>query len=361
MYIGYQGPLGNYFSDLIIRKSNYSFRAYSIIIIIEKLFNFLFGDMDSIFTAIFISILETGTILGTYYLLKQLLPEEKEYILMIFAVLSMHLIPIYIPSISELLYGALFGSVWHNETYIGMRFFAILLLIFFYKTHGRYLELFSARDFIISTILFSLVNLSKPNFIIAFAPAMLIMMIYDIVKAKGKGLRNWFLFGIPVLISGIILVPQYLSLFGPTSSTSDSHVIIDLSSIFSRLNLSIIGCIAFPLYIFVTNFKTIIKNKFYSVCFGSWLFSFFQYLFLSETGTRAADGNFTWGIDFFCYLIFVLCIALLLNNLRKNTNKAGRIVLNLKSSIPIILLAFHLLFGLLYFVRVALGECAYTM
>ena len=92
------------------------------------------------------------------------------------------------------LYTVYCGSVWHNESYIGMRFFAVLLLLFFYRKCNQYLNDFTVGDFFIECVLFLIVNWVKPNFTIAFAPAMLVMMIVDIIKAKGKGFVRWIMF-----------------------------------------------------------------------------------------------------------------------------------------------------------------------
>ena len=63
-------------------------------------------------------------------------------------------IPFFIPIMSERIFSPYAGSVWHNESYLGMRFMAVLILLNFYRTNETYLKRFSLKDFFISSLLF---------------------------------------------------------------------------------------------------------------------------------------------------------------------------------------------------------------
>jgi phosphatidylglycerophosphate synthase len=62
----------------------------------------------------------------------------------------------------------------------------LLVLAQYFTMRKNYLNHISLRDMVIFTVLLIFVNYAKPNFIIAFAPAMLIFLIADLSNTSGK-------------------------------------------------------------------------------------------------------------------------------------------------------------------------------
>ena len=357
----------HYVSDISMRMSMERGTSYSLFLVPEFIFYDGLGvEIGSLLIGLYLALFVIGTVVVVYLLFKKMCTGSVPGLMALCAFASLFFLPVFIPSagpFGEKLHVDYAGSVWHNETYIGMRFFAILLLIFFRDTCDRYLERFSIKEFFISCLLFSAVNLVKPNFIIAFAPAMLIMMIADIITAKGKGFGKWVMYGVPVLISSVVLLFQFLLLFNNTGSSESSQVIFVLGDAIKQQKYPVIEFIrtyAFPIYIFVIHRKEFIKSKFHIVCCLGWFFSFLEYLFLSETGFRATHGNFTWGIHFFTFLIFCIGIVYWINDVtaytqNRNSAKKPEKYQNIKLLFGSLLLGLHLISGLLYFGFVLLG------
>ncbi|MBR2252694.1 MAG: hypothetical protein IJ881_10055, partial [Neisseriaceae bacterium] len=254
--------------------------------------------------------------------LKKICPNAEMRLLAIFSFVCLLVNPIFIPTISERLFSPYAGSVWHNESYLGMRFAAIMVLLLFFSTCNLYLEKFSWKVFIVESVLFLLVNWVKPNFIIAFGPAMLIMMIVDICKAKGKHFVRWMLYGIPVLIGGLILPVQYLLLFPSSGGGNDgSGIAFVFGDFFFSQKLPLLNLIlaySFPVLMFIIHRKEFIKSKFHIVCCLGWFFSFAEFFFLSETGFRRLHENFYWGVRFFTFLIYCLSIGYFISDIQKS-------------------------------------------
>ena len=192
---------------------------------------------------------------------------------------------------------------------------------------------------------------------------MLIMMIADIITAKGNGFSKWVMYGLPVLIGSVVLIFQFLLLFQNTGSSDSSQVIFVLGDAIKNQRYPVIEFLrtyAFPIYIFVIHRKEFSKSKFHIVCCLGWFFSFLEYAFLAETGFRATHGNFTWGIHFFTFLIFCLGVGYWINDLtsysnsKKSTKKADKSQY-VKLIIGGLLLGLHLISGLMYFGFVLLG------
>lgn len=361
----------NYYSDIRYRLNMPRGAMYSMFLIPEfAAYDALGEAIGSWFIAIYLSLFTVGTVPLVYWLLKKLCPNAKTIRLITTSLTTMFVIPIFVfPLISYgmKMYGAYFGSIWHNETYLGMRFFAVLILLSFYDSNDSYLKSFKLKEFIVQCLLFTAVNLVKPSFIIAFAPSMLIMMIVDIIRAKGRGFVLWIMYGLPVLIGSVVLIYQYFVLFPSSGGDDSSHVIIALNESFKNQELPIFELFrsyAFPLYMSIIHIKEIVKSKFHLVCYLGWFFSFLEYLFLSESGPRSSHGNFGWGICLFTFIIFCLNIGFYLRDVsqydRRSKNRDNR-VLFYKLVLGKLLLVLHLLSGILYFIIILQGFCAYMI
>lgn len=359
----------NYYSDIRLRLNMPREASYSLFLIPEfAAYDMLGESIAAWIISVYLSFFTVGTVLVVYLLLKKLCPDGNRSRLFLGSVVSMFVIPVFIIPMAQYgmrMYGSYIGSIWHNETYIGMRFFAVLILLSFYDTNDRYLERFSLKGFILQCLLFTAVNIVKPSFIIAFAPAMLIMMICDIIKAKGKGFAKWIMYGLPVLIGSAILIYQYKVLFTGTGEDS-SHVIFAVGEGLKNSRFPILDFVrsyAFPLCVFVFHYKELIRSKFHLVCCLGWLFSFLEFLFLSESGDRSFHNNFGWGLCLFTFLLFCLSIGFYLNDvsLYKKNGNGGDKKRFYKLVAGKLLLIAHFISGILYFYNILIGRCAYLL
>ena len=92
------------------------------------------------------------------------------------------------------------------------------------------------------------------------------------------------------------------------------------------------------------------KNRKYSFIGIFNVIALSEYLFLTETGSRALDGNFDWGYSFALMLAFISSIGILWN-LPKPKDKKDWVY----RIICYILLLLHVLSGVVYFIRLLMG------
>ena len=371
MAVLYPGIYGHYESDIRARLSQGGNTTYSIFLMPEYFFDRHFGSaLGAWFIGIYLALFTVGTIVVTFYFLKQLCPDVSNEMLAVFSFICLFLNGIFLYPLCPQFYSAYSGSVWHNESFIGMRFFALLVLLFFFRTHNQYMKRATIRDFLLECLLFTVVNWVKPNFVIAFAPAMLIMMIVDIVKSRGKGFVNWALYGIPVLIGSLIFLYQYSILYPSTGTVSenDSHVVFILGDTIKNQTFPVINFLcafAFPVSVLIIHFKEIIRSKFYVVCYLAFVISFLEYAFIGESGPRMKDGNFSWGLHLFSFLVFCFSAAFFAKDVysfRQIRNASQKKVTPpYKLVCEKALLSAHLASGFMYFVYVLLGSCAYYL
>lgn len=351
--IHYPGRLGTYDSDLPAHiQEGRAGTSYSLM---ERSFGFLMDTLgcNEKAVALWLALLTAATLWVTFLLLKRLFPKGNSVVLYLLAFASLFWMPIYLPQVNPYRYlGLQSGSVWHNSTYIGMRFAAMFLLWFYFEWQDSYRKKFSVSQFLGFTALLIFANLMKPNFILCFAPAMAVMLLTDCIADRGKTLKQQILFGIPVLISLAVVVYETVVLFG--SDHEGASILIDFGySLKLRTEHPAIALLqsgAFPLLVLLGNWKDLQRDRRYRMSWLVWLTALLEYLFLCESGARREHGNFSWGYCFALYLIYAVSTIWLYRNL-KEWHEAGGIRTGSRTRglyllLALLLLCLHLHFGI---------------
>lgn len=274
------------------------------------------------------------------------------------SIISLFIAKLYIPSLSPFFYvdHGYITQPWHNITYLLMRQMSVLFLAVYFSIEKEYKNKLSLKKLISFIILLTLTNLSKPNFVVGFAPVMLVVLIYDFFKSRGKTFRNAFLFGLCVLISCVVLIYQYKILY----SNGESSIAISISNFLnivlnSSFIIDIICNYLFPILISIIFLLNISK---FSSCekrimiesLAMVIISALTFLLFIETGPRSNDGNFKWGILFFSYFIYIICFIYLEKMKQMNIiQKTAYIFAN-------VLYYSYVLCGVCYFVLLFFGN-----
>lgn len=317
--IHFPGKLGVYDSDLPAHiQEGRANTAYSLM---ERSFGFLMNDLgqNEKAVAIWLALLTVGTVWMTYCLMRRLFPKGNAHLLHVLAFAASFVMPIYLPEVNPYRYlGMQSGTIWHNSTYLGMKFAAVCVLLFYYKYQENYRKQFAWKDFLWFTILLIFVNLMKPNFILCFAPAMAIMLLTDCIAERGRRLKQQILFGIPVLISLAVVVYETMVLFSGENDGSSITVALayNLRLWTEHPILALLQSAAFPLIVLAANRKDLKNDRLFRVSWLIWLVGLLEYLFLCEEGPRKNHGNLSWGYSFCMFLIFVISILWLYKNLK---------------------------------------------
>ncbi len=219
----------------------------------------------------------------------------------------------------------------HNTTFLFMRLFGWITLSIYFYLSDHYLEAGNWWLYILFTVSLILVNFSKPNFILGFAPAMLIVLIYDYIRSHKKESVKTYLyiirFGTCVLLSLPIVLVQASKVYDDGSTIS--FTIYELYLLIRNpLNLIIVlfTNLGFPIlaYVFV---RFIVPEKIELRKFNqAWLMyviSYAQKLFMVETGGRGDHGNYAWGSYFFCCVLHVVALIEIIKIQRQKLAKEG--------------------------------------
>lgn len=351
VYLFYNQAMGNFESDLEQHLENaFNGSQYSIIGHIYRCIYMIGGNFG---IAIFLSIVTILNIYVTKKVLEHFIEEKNEFLLSIYAFLLNFVIAIYIPFIfKNWVVGVQEPTEWHNSTYICMKPLGELAVLLYFYIEKNYLQKIDIGSYILFCAVLILANMVKPNFIIAFAPTMLVFLIIDFFKniKNKKAIQNIIIFGCAVLISLPILFYQQSILYNEESNNRIQLGFMTVLRFYNKTPIiSLIQSAAFPLFVLITNFKTIIKNRNYCFVFVLNVIALTQYIFLEEAGKRAIDGNFTWGYSFSLMIAFISSVALITNSKKTENHKKVYYVVGYT------LLALHILSGLVHFGRLLLG------
>ncbi|MBR6380806.1 MAG: hypothetical protein IKS07_03905 [Lachnospiraceae bacterium] len=274
------------------------------------------GNRGAVLTALFLMLATVASVFLTALLLHEL-PAGKRARLRdlsmeeLFAGLLCNLVmPCFVTGIADGRYiGMQSASIWHNSTYLVMKPLGLLCLILYLRLM-RDLSGLQAGSWSRFAAALVVTTAVKPSFLLAFAPAMLLFLILDLLK--GVPFRKLFYFGCAVLPSLLVILVQNAVLFG--SDTGNSFVFApgEALRLHSAHPLVAAGLsILFPLWMLagaladgVFGKKTVWKKEEAFL----WVMAFVGFgelFFFTESGSRALDGNFSWGYAFTILPLFV--------------------------------------------------------
>ncbi len=269
---------------------------------------------------------------------------------------------IYIPGLFPRYYmGSLISQPWHNITYASMRPFAVLTMLFFsdllqiYRTEKR----ISWKYWGLSCFTLFMSTIMKPNFLMAFAPALLVILIIDFLGRKNT-FKNEFLLGCVVLPACAVLPVQGLLLF----NEEESGIVFGPSIFFFTEGtlifiMKFVSAVTLPLIVYIFNRRKLLRGA--DIAALGYLWSVLEGMFIMETGMRQNHGNFLWGYEILGYILFMYTVPMFIMNIREYLNgglrkTAGNAAYLIAGAVLCIL---HLISGIAYIIWVFQGNLYY--
>lgn len=281
----------------------------------------------NLLVAIFLSICELVTILGTWLLLKELWKQYELKIgtgMTLFWAMGLNFVmAFYVEAVNARHYiGYQNASIWHNSTYICMKVVSVFVLWYFLRLMNTYKTKLGLKQWIIFTALVALSTGIKPSFLMVFAPAMAIMLLIDWIK--GTKFSKVFLFGLTVIPSLLIILWQNVVLFG--AETGNSFIIKPFYTLAQRSDnpkIALLFSVLFPFVVGLFHIKDVWKDKIYLGSLLVWVLGFLEVFLFVEAGTRSKDSNFMWGYSISIFVLFVISLVRWLRDL-KNKEFLGK-------------------------------------
>jgi hypothetical protein len=348
---GCEGGLGNYPSDISAHiKFGLDGTGYSTIDAIIAFLSRNFGNEP-------IAVLESLFVVLTWHFTARLFERISGVSSVLPLYVSLGLIsltniplPVYNTYYAE----RLISQPWHNITYTGMRLFAVLTVCYFIDFYKNYLSRILWKNYLLVTLFLFLSAGIKPNFFISFSAALFVVLLFGFIRdnRKAENFRKYLTAGSMVLPSCAVLFLQsrILYQFGTVSGDATSGITLIWFSAFFNNGagigiLKIVMCLAFPIAVFIINKGGDKGFKYIGLFF---LVSFVISNIFQETGPRANDGNFFWGVRCGGFFFSLFAISYFVKNWKEGIprNKIGSAVYK---TFGTMLCMAHIVFSLLYF------------
>lgn len=342
----YQSDLPLHISMVIEDGWYYSFTAYAY-----KALYFLFKG-STVGIAFLLAAVSMATVYATESLVCLLWRKrEKDFVTLLLS-LSLNLVmPVFVRGVGEFRYISYqSGNIWHNSTYICMKFAALAVLLYYFRLEERYAEGLNPKEWCVFALLNIICTGIKPSFLLAFSPVMGVALLVDLIR--GIPFKRIFVFGSALLPSGLVILWQNSVLFGESTGNGIGLKPWYIFSLHAQIpKLAVVCSVLFCGLTVLVTWKEVLFEKRYRFIVGMSVLGFLEALCLVESGSRSSDGNFLWGYSFCLSVLFAVCSVKWLQMWECRDSEAGAAV---KLGLGLVY-GWHLACGLYFFIRLVLG------
>ena len=349
---------GRYMSDLPAHINQALFMDnYSIIFLVMK-----WVIEYTRYTMYSIALLE-GLTVGFAFICCTITMEKlfgvERYMSMAASVCLITLSHIYIPVLfPRLRWGSLIAQPWHNMTYNSMRPFAVLTMLFFGPLHEIYRKekRIAWKYWILTALMLVIATMMKPNFLMGFAPGLLVFLLIDFF-GKRNTFKNEFLLGCVVIPAIAVLPIQALMLFNEMNGIVFRPSTFFFNDGVLTLIMKFVSAMPLPVLVYYHNRHRLENGA--GVAAWAYVWSLLEAMFIMEDGPRAEHGNFLWGIQILGYILFMYVTAMFLRDFMeyhscpKSERKKGDRIYIIAG---FILMALHAATGFAYLYGIYRGD-----
>ncbi|MBR1477446.1 MAG: hypothetical protein IJ608_05740 [Lachnospiraceae bacterium] len=216
-----------------------------------------------------------------------------------------------------------------NATYLATRPFAIICffsgaeLLNRIKADKEGKAPLGIRECLIFAVSLFLTTFTKPSFTMVFVPVMGFLLLYYLIRSKGKTFKSSFIIGISMLPTALDLCYQFFGVFSGTNALGeDTGVAIGFLKMWgyysNNIPLSIVMGMAFPIGVFFLNLifdrANIINTPCYLLSWFVYIISMIMMMTFYEKGFRLLHANFSWGYMHGMFFVFMISIILMIKN-----------------------------------------------
>lgn len=244
----------------------------------------------------------------------------------------------------EIFRGSFGGALYFNITYSEMRAFAFLALADFLPLYRQIQKGFSLGQWLRTTLWILLATSFKASFVFAFAPMLLVMLLWDLVQTRGRNLIHELEIGCIVLPSIAACLVEASVLFSDAGSGVALAPLLEMHYWSQHYLFDLIRTYLFPLAVLVCFGRQLLQKQSYRIVWGYSLIAVAQALLLADV-SRAAAGNMSWGACFATVLLYLASAASLvqLGSIEKHGSK--------RRLVCMVIFACHLATGIMYWIQ----------
>jgi hypothetical protein len=262
----------------------------------------------------------------------------------------------------DLYLGYLTPTSFHNPTYLVLKPLALLqfALVSGALIPSRVVEPWSRWRWVLTVVSSVLTPLAKPNYAVCLLPALGLLFAYDMISRARRpgsfGLWRRITLGV-VLPTVVVLAWQYLSTFGQPDTGLVFAPFRFVDSVSSDILPKTLASLAFPILASIALRPLVGPDRRLQLAWLAAGFAIAYYFLLDESGYRASSGNFGWSVQICLFLLFVILVVQIAEQLRLRTDSSDRLVALLRRlAWPLVAYSIQLSGGLIFFSIYFLGH-----
>ncbi len=211
------------------------------------------------------------------------------------------------------------GGVWHNPTLLGIKTMLLALVLVYLSICEQMEDTRAAlpiREMLLFSLILTVATWIKPNLATSVEPAIAFFLVFDLCRHKGQGFWKKAAFAATVVPSFVVIGWQFLISFTGAPAGEESGIAfapgMALLTWTKHPICAIFQSLAFPLLVLCFSIPRVFTDRKYGFAWAITGFAYAQYLFLAETGRRAGDGNFSWGMQMVMVYLFAVSVIRLM-------------------------------------------------
>lgn len=297
------------------------------------------------------------------YFLKEIYPEKT---LILFS-LFLHLVtPIFLPILNTTIYfGQGSPNIWHSPTFIMTKPFVLIIILLVIPILKDFKNQYSNRNITIAGLLLLISVYFKPNFAMAFIPALGIFILIKYRSEFKKYVLSFFIVLPAIVLLGYQFFSTYFMPDIKIGGTED-QIIFSFFGVWKVhspcIPLSVLRGIIFPISILIFRKKDVQENDYLTISWIIYIVAFFEAALLAEKVSFYAF-NFSNGYNFSLISLYTFSAIGLLRWMKDLSFPFNIFVLKYsglsceqkKLYITILLFYLYVISGFIYLIRQVLG------
>lgn len=251
--------------------------------------------------------------------------------------------------------GVFSPNPFHNATYNAARPFAVVSFFLFAAILPEYEKKADWKKYMAFSISLLLATLTKPSFTLVLVSAAGLIMLYRLVRGRGRGIMASLKLGLTFLPTFIVLLYQFVGVFDPAGGESGLGVgfLTVWTHYCGNVPIALALAAGFPLIVLLCHVKELGQQGLYRFSWQFYLVSLAEFVFLYEKGFRLVDANFSWGYMYGLFFVFVTSLLLMI---RDSLQQRGRRWVRM---LQWGMYGLHLVLGCYYLYRILTGGSYY--
>lgn len=230
---------------------------------------------------------------------------------------------IYIPIFHEYFYRKSWNSyAWQSPTQQSVIMLSLVTLTFFLLMFRDYKDSISVKYWLAAAVFGFFATWTKPSFFMIFAPSIVVVFLIELIGLKGKILmerfRRLFIMG-SALFPALGIMLYYMFWYQGAVGGSEIHFglsnFIYETPTIGLLIRRVVSGLTIPIIVLIFNTDKL-KNFPYKLVCTMFIVGVLEWMLIYESGRNAHFGNFGWGKQLACLLMFLISYAIIISDFK---------------------------------------------